>query len=111
MPETWRGGGAGFFCGRGGPRVAIFLVPPPDRESGGEGKRGDIGGGRVIKKKKKYPPRENFRKYVFRCGDWSRKVTSAEGQWYRYATSYVSPAYALLEWLPFIQEPASGELQ
>src|SRR2546430_14272686 len=53
MPETWRGGGAGFFCGRGGPRVAIFLVPPPDRKSGGEGKRGDIGGGRIIKKKKK----------------------------------------------------------
>src|SRR5256885_13766895 len=30
-------------------------VPPPagDRERGGEGKRGDLGGGRIIKKKKK----------------------------------------------------------
>src|SRR5438132_3188814 len=29
---------------------------------------------------------------------------SAEGQWYRYAPSYVSPAYHLLEGFPFIQE-------
>src|SRR5436305_14095221 len=28
----------------------------------------------------------------------------AEGQWYRYAPSYVSPAYHLLEGFPFIQE-------
>src|SRR5204862_3664641 len=34
----------------------------------------------------------------------------AEGQWYRYAPSYVSPAYHLLEGFPFIQEPPSGDL-
>src|SRR5206468_4754042 len=33
------------------------------------------------------------------------------GQWYRYAPSYVSPAYQLLEGFPFIQEPPSGDLQ
>src|SRR5438552_11966072 len=33
------------------------------------------------------------------------------GQWYRYAPSYVSPAYHLLEGFPFIQEPPSGDLQ
>src|SRR5207247_7058399 len=32
-------------------------------------------------------------------------------QWYRYAPSYVSPAYPLLEGFPFIQEPPSGDLQ
>src|SRR5690606_40656826 len=32
-------------------------------------------------------------------------------QWYRYAPSYVSPAYHLLEGFPFIQEPHSGDLQ
>src|SRR5438094_4092745 len=31
----------------------------------------------------------------------------AEGQWYRYAPSYVSPACHLLEGFPFIQEPPS----
>src|SRR5207302_9783799 len=35
----------------------------------------------------------------------------SEGQWYRYAPSYVSPAYHLLEGFPFIQEPPSGDLQ
>src|SRR5437660_2814901 len=35
----------------------------------------------------------------------------AEGQWYRYAPSYVSPAYHLLEGFPFIQEPPSGDKQ
>src|SRR5699024_8564942 len=35
----------------------------------------------------------------------------AEGQWYRYAPSYVSPAYHLLEGFPLIQEPPSGDLQ
>src|SRR4051794_37942524 len=38
-------------------------------------------------------------------------VGIAEGQWYRYAPSYVSPAYHLLEGFPFIQEPPSGDLQ
>src|SRR5207247_3523140 len=32
-------------------------------------------------------------------------------QWYRYAASYVSPAYLLLEGFPFIQDPPSGDLQ
>src|SRR5262249_3916482 len=39
------------------------------------------------------------------------KFKIAEGQWYRYAPSYVSPAYHLLEGFPFIQEPPSGDLQ
>src|SRR5438477_10952137 len=44
-------------------------------------------------------------------GDSSKKFKIAEGQWYRYAPSYVSPAYHLLEGFPFIQEPPSGDLQ
>src|SRR5437870_10296347 len=40
-----------------------------------------------------------------------RSFKIAEGQWYRYAPSYVSPAYHLLEGFPFIQEPPSGDLQ
>src|SRR5438034_873050 len=40
-----------------------------------------------------------------------KKFKIAEGQWYRYAPSYVSPAYHLLEGFPFIQEPPSGDLQ
>src|SRR5207247_9798989 len=44
-------------------------------------------------------------------GDSSKKFKIAEGQWYRYAPSYVSPAYHLLEGSPFIQEPPSGDLQ
>src|SRR5205814_5949009 len=47
----------------------------------------------------------------FRSGDSSKKFKIAEGQWYRYAPSYVSPAYHLLEGFPFIQEPPSGDLQ
>src|SRR5690554_6640576 len=50
-------------------------------------------------------------KDVFRSGDSSKKFKIAEGQWYRYAPSYVSPAFHLLEGLPFIQEPPSGDLQ
>src|SRR5207247_8259332 len=41
----------------------------------------------------------------------SKKFKIAEGQWYRYAPSYVSPAYHLLEGFPFIQKPPSGDLQ
>src|SRR5699024_11328669 len=41
----------------------------------------------------------------------SSDLKIAEGQWYRYAPSYVSPAYHLLEGFPFIQEPPSGDLQ
>src|SRR5437867_10175836 len=48
---------------------------------------------------------------LFRSGDSSKKFKIAEGQWYRYAPSYVSPAYHLLEGFPFIQEPPSGDLQ
>src|SRR5690242_1713995 len=58
-----------------------------------------------------WPPREISMKDVFRSGDSSKKFKIAEGQWYRYAPSYVSPAYHLLEGFPFIQEPPSGDLQ
>src|SRR5262249_49800174 len=44
-------------------------------------------------------------------GNLPKKFKIAEGQWYRYAPSYVSPAYHLLEGFPFIQEPPSGDLQ
>src|SRR5690606_24827504 len=57
------------------------------------------------------PPREVAMKDVFRSGDSSKKFKIAEGEWYRYAPSYVSPAYHLLEGFPFIQEPPSGDLQ
>src|SRR5207245_6539091 len=57
------------------------------------------------------PPREISMKDVFRSGDSSKKFKIAEGQWYRYAPSYVSPAYYLLEGFPFIQEPPSGDLE
>src|SRR5204862_539112 len=42
------------------------------------------------------PPREISMKDVFRSGDSSKKFKIAEGQWYRYAPSYVSIAYHLL---------------
>src|SRR5262249_60333586 len=45
------------------------------------------------------PPREISMKDVFRSGDSSNEFKIAEGQWYRYAPSYVSPAYHLLEGL------------
>src|SRR5262245_23887354 len=57
------------------------------------------------------PSREISMKDVFRSGDSSMKFKIAECQWYRYAPSYVSPAYHLLEGFPFIQEPPSGDLQ
>src|SRR3989442_14238543 len=57
------------------------------------------------------PPREITMKDVFRSGDSSKKFKIAVGQWYRYAPSYVSPAYNLLEGFPFIQEPPSVDLQ
>src|SRR5688572_31578558 len=50
-------------------------------------------------------------KDVLRSGYSSKKFKIAEGQWYRYAPSYVSPAYHLLEGFTFIQEPPSGDLQ
>src|SRR2546430_991122 len=61
--------------------------------------------------KSNLPPREISMKDVFRSGESSKKFKIAEGQWYRYAPSYVSPAYHLLEGFPFIQEPPSGDLQ
>src|SRR5260370_155091 len=57
------------------------------------------------------PPREISMKDVFRFGDSYKKFQIAEAQWYRYAPSFVYPAYQLLAGLPFIQVPASGELQ
>src|SRR5438309_9394762 len=48
---------------------------------------------------------------VFRSGDSSKKFKMAEGQCYRYAPSYDSPAYHLLEGFPFIHEPPTGDLQ
>src|SRR5437773_11504101 len=50
-------------------------------------------------------------KDVLRSGDSSKKFKIAEGQWYRYAPSYVSAASHLLEGFPFIQEQPSGDLQ
>src|SRR2546430_2108871 len=43
------------------------------------------------------PRREISMKDVIRSGDSSKKFKIAEGQWYRYAPSYVSTAYHLLE--------------
>src|SRR5437879_10814992 len=43
------------------------------------------------------PPREISMKDVLRSGDSSKKFKIAEGQWYRYALSYVSFVYRLLE--------------
>src|SRR5206468_12652655 len=57
------------------------------------------------------PSRDISMEDVFRSGDSSKKFMIAEGQWYRYAPSYVSTAYHLLEGFPFIQEPPSGDLQ
>src|SRR5687768_16002765 len=56
------------------------------------------------------PPRDISMKDVFRSGDSSKKFKIAEGQWYRYALSYVSLAYHLLDGFSFIQEPTCGDL-
>src|SRR5262249_39105072 len=56
-------------------------------------------------------PRERSFTDISRSGDRPKKITLAASQWYRYAPSYVSPAYHLLEGFPFIQEPPSGDLQ
>src|SRR5260370_10713797 len=53
------------------------------------------------------PPRSTLFPYT----TLFRSFKIAEGQWYRYAPSYVSPAYHLLEGFPFIQEPPSGDKQ
>src|SRR5581483_12408340 len=57
------------------------------------------------------PPRGVSMKDVFRSGDSCKKFKIAEGQWYRYAPSYVSPAYHRLEGFPFIVETRDGDLQ
>src|SRR2546428_14059444 len=57
------------------------------------------------------PPREISMQDVFRSGASSKKFKIAEGQWYRYAPSHVSPAYHLLEDLKSIQDPPSGDWQ
>src|SRR5690554_8166187 len=59
----------------------------------------------------KLPPRGISMKDVFRSGDSSKKFKFAEGQCYRYAPSYVSHAYLLLEGFTFIHESLSGDLQ
>src|SRR5258708_14989050 len=51
--------------------------------------RSDIAGDPVLYGN--LPPREISMKDVFRSGDSSKKFKIAEGQWYRYAPSYVSP--------------------
>src|SRR5262245_52194405 len=50
-------------------------------------------------------------KDVFRSGDSAKNFKIADGQWYRYAPSDVSPAYHLLLGFPFIHEPPSVDLQ
>src|SRR5438445_9379450 len=57
------------------------------------------------------PPISTLFPYTTLFRSSSKKFKIAEGQWYRYAPSYVSPAYHLLEGFPFIQEPPSGDLQ
>src|SRR2546429_151241 len=55
------------------------------------------------------PPREISMKDVFRSGDSSKKFKIAEGQWYRYAPSYVSPFFFLIKGLPPILPPSPDE--
>src|SRR5438477_14511 len=57
------------------------------------------------------PPREISMEDVFRSGDLCKKFKIPEHQWYRYAPSYVSTAYHLLEGLPFTPEPHSVDLK
>src|SRR5699024_1064043 len=56
-------------------------------------------------------PRGTSMKGVWRSGDSSKMFEIAEGRWYRYAPSYVSPAYHVIEVFAFIREPPSGDLQ
>src|SRR5258708_7050085 len=49
--------------------------------------------------------------YVLPSYASSKKFSAADGELYRYAPSYVCPAYLLLAGFPFIQEPPSGDLQ
>src|SRR5438552_13397014 len=87
---------------------AFLLNPSSDLNAKGALTYTDIAGDPVLYGN--LPPREISMKDVFRSGDSSKKFKIAEGQWYRYAPSYVSPAYHLLEGFPFIQEPPSGDL-
>src|SRR5699024_12613732 len=56
-------------------------------------------------------PREISMKEVFRSGDSSNMFKIAEGQWYRYATWYVSRVYHRLLFFPLIQESTSVDFQ
>lgn len=56
------------------------------------------------------PPRVIRTRDLMRDGD-STPIKIAEGQWYRYAPSFVSPIYHLLEGFPFIQNAAKGDLK
>src|SRR5256714_15462251 len=56
------------------------------------------------------PPREISMKDVFRSGDSSENFKIAAGQWCRYAPSFVSGAYHLLEGFPFLPQPPPGVL-
>src|SRR5437762_1906202 len=57
------------------------------------------------------PPREISMKFVFLCGDSSKKFKIADFQWYCYAPSYVFSAYHLLQGFTFIQVPRFSYLQ
>src|SRR5206468_743089 len=57
------------------------------------------------------PPREISMKDVFRSGDSSKKFKIAEGQWYRYAPSYISPPHLPLESFPHIHRQPPLDLQ
>src|SRR5438093_10802895 len=56
------------------------------------------------------PPRELSMKDVCRSADSSKKLTMAEGQWYRCESSDVSSAYHLLEGFPVIMARPSCDL-
>src|SRR5262249_39063302 len=44
--------------------------------------------------------RQSSMKHFFLSGDSPKKFNITEGQWYRYAPSYVSPTYFLVEGFP-----------
>src|SRR5499425_2739970 len=117
VQQTYKHSVPRFFVPEHGTMFTLALVrfpPPAPKEIQYLNAKGaltytDIAGDPVLYGN--LPPREISMKDVFRSGDSSKKFKIAEGQWYRYAPSYVSPAYHLLEGFPFIQEPPSGDLQ
>src|SRR5437870_13111836 len=56
------------------------------------------------------PPREMSMKDVFSSGDSSKTFNIAEVHWYRYALSFDSLAYHLLQGFRVIQEQPSSNL-